>query len=141
MALINKLSSLFKRKKKPKKAIKKKPAKKPAPQKKAAKKPRIAPSKKKLEIAHRVLTEPHISEKATDLNNQNKYVFKVISNANKTEIKKAIEGLYKVGVKNVNIINVHSKTKILRGIKGSSPGYKKAIVTLEEGEKIEIMPH
>ncbi len=141
MALFKKISSVFK--KKPKPAAKKKAVKKTAPSEKsrASKKPKIASNKKKLEIAQRVLKEPHISEKATDLNAENKYVFKVIPKANKSEIKKAIEGLYKVRVKNVNIINVHAKKKMLRGIEGSSPGYKKAIVTLEQGEKIEIIPH
>lgn len=142
MALFKKLKSLFK----------KKPAKKPVPKpkKKAEvvkpeiKKPTVkkAPVKKKaLREAYKILKEPHISEKATVLTDQNKYIFKIFPKANKVETKKAIENLYGVNVKDVNIINVHRKRRILRGVEGFKTGYKKAIVTLEEGEKIEIMPH
>lgn len=88
-----------------------------------------------------LLKEPHISEKATFLSENGKYVFKVYKNANKSEIKKAVSGLYGVAVKEVNIINIKTKVRMLRGRKGEKSGYKKAIVTLEKGHKIEILPH
>ena len=80
-----------------------------------------------------ILKERVISEKAFVAQEDGKYVFKVDKNANKPEIKKAVEELFGVKVKKVNIINVKGKTKVFRGIKGKRPSYKKAIVTLEEG--------
>lgn len=100
-----------------------------------------APLKKKEVAASRFLKEPHISEKATNLSEDGKYIFKVYKDANKSEIKKAISNLYGVAVKEVNIINIKTKIKLLRGKRGEKSGYKKAIVTLEKGHKIEILPH
>lgn len=100
-----------------------------------------APLKIKESATTGLLKEPHISEKATFLSENGKYVFKIYKNANKSEIKKAISNLYGVAVKKVNIINIKTKTRILRGRKGEKPGYKKAIITLEKGHKIEILPH
>ena len=94
--------------------------------------------------AYQVIKSPHITEKAGFLNEQNKYVFKVTSKANKIEVKKAIEILYKVKVEKVNIIHLAPKKRRLgrhegwRG--GLKKGFKKAVVTLKEGEKIEILP-
>lgn len=98
-------------------------------------------AKKDLKEVYKILKEPHISEKATHLSDERKYTFKVYSKANKVEIAKAIGNLYGVKIKDVNIINIKSKKRTLRGLEGTKPGYKKAIVTLEQGEKIEIMPH
>jgi len=100
-----------------------------------------APLKKKEALTARLLKEPHISEKATRASEEGKYIFRVYKDANKSEIKKAISGLYGVTVKEVNIINIKTKTKLLKGMKGKKSGYKKAIVTLEKGHKIEILPH
>jgi len=100
-----------------------------------------APLKKKEALTARLLKEPHISEKATKASEEGKYIFRVYKDANKSEIKKAISGLYGVTVKEVNIINIKTKTKLLKGMKGKKSGYKKAIVTLEKGHKIEILPH
>jgi large subunit ribosomal protein L23 len=100
-----------------------------------------APMKRKDVVAAMLLKEPHISEKATDLSENGKYIFKVYPNANKSEIKKAIASLYGVAVKDVNIINIKTKKRIMRGRIGEKPGYKKAIITLERGHKIEILPH
>lgn len=137
MSLFKKLTSIFKKPKKPTPKPKKKvEVVKPRP--KAG--PPRAEKKKVLRDAYKILKEPHISEKATALTDQDKYVFKVYPQANKVETKKAIEDVYGVKVKDVNIINVHRKRKILRGVEGFKPGYKKAIVMLEEGEKIEITP-
>lgn len=82
---------------------------------------------------------PLITEKATLLSEQNKVSFKVAANTNKTEIKKAVEEVFKVQVKAVNVVNLHGKTKRFKGIQGRRPGYKKAIVTLAEGQKIDVM--
>lgn len=121
---------------------KKKPVKKLAPEpevkKPSVKRPVV--KKKGLRDAYKILKEPHVSEKATVLTDQNQYIFKIFPRANKVETKKAIEDVYGVKVKNVNIINVHRKQRVLRGIKGFKPGYKKAIVTLKKGHKIEITP-
>lgn len=91
-----------------------------------------------------ILQEPHITEKATDLAGQGKYVFRVSFSANKVEIKKAVEEFYGVKVKDVNIIHIPGKRRQLGRTKGwrrgLKKGFKKAIVTLQEGEKIEIMP-
>jgi large subunit ribosomal protein L23 len=87
-----------------------------------------------------ILKEPQITEKATNLSKINQYTFKVAKNANKTEIKKAIEKLYGVEVTAVRIIKAHKKRRRLGKILGWRKGYKKAIVKIKEGQKIEIMP-
>lgn len=97
--------------------------------------------KKNIKEIYRILSEPHISEKATYLSDENKYVFKVFKTANKIQVKNAVESLYSVRVKGVNIINEKSKIRKIRNISGHKPGYKKAIVALERGYKIEILPH
>jgi len=99
------------------------------------------PPRKKEGMAFKLLKEPHISEKATNLSEDGKYVFRIYKNANKSEIKKAISHFYGVIVRDINIINTKTKIKLLRGKKGKKSGYKKAIVTLEKGHKIEILPH
>ena len=90
--------------------------------------------------ADKILISPQITEKATDLAQKNQYVFKVFPKANKTEIKKAIEDLYKVEVSDVKIINVPKKRRRLGRISGWKKGYKKAIVKIKEGQKIEVLP-
>jgi large subunit ribosomal protein L23 len=81
-----------------------------------------------------------ITEKAGDLSGSGKYIFIVDKKANKPEVKKAIESIYKVKVSDVNIINVKGKAKRLGRSVGKTSAYKKAIVTLKEGHKIDIMP-
>ncbi len=115
---------------------------KKAPQVKIESKPKkkkVKP-KKNVEIIYKTLKEPHITEKATDLARQNQYTFKVFPRSNKTEIKKAIESLYGVDVISVNIINIPRKQKRLGRIKGFKPGFKKAIIKIKQGQKIEILP-
>jgi len=90
-------------------------------------------------IAFSVLKEPIISEKATRLEEQNKYVFSVFPGANKVNIKRAIEEIYKVRVEKINIIKIPGKKRRIGRIEGEKPGYKKAIVTLRKGEKIETV--
>ena len=87
-----------------------------------------------------VLKSPHVTEKASDLTTNNQYVFKVYSNTNKVEIKKAVESLYSVEVINVRVINIHKKARRVGKTQGFRKGYKKAIVSLKQGQKIEILP-
>jgi large subunit ribosomal protein L23 len=88
----------------------------------------------------KILKAPQITEKATLLAKKNQYVFKVWPRANKTEIKKAIKELYGVDVISVKIIRVPAKRRRLGGIRGWKKGYKKAIVKIKEGQKIELLP-
>ncbi len=81
---------------------------------------------------------PVITEKATLLSENNQVVFKVPLSANKTEIKAAVEALFKVKVTAVNTIRVEGKTKRFRGQLGKQSDFKKAIVTLKEGDTIDI---
>jgi len=134
--------SIFDRFKKTKKEPEKKEIKKVEEKKEAVKEEAKMPArkveKKQFSNAWRILKSPHITEKATSLAAQNKYIFKVMPKANKIEIKKAIQDLYGVKVKDVNLINIPKKRRRLGRTEGWRAGYKKAIVTLAEGEKIEI---
>ncbi|MEA1936879.1 MAG: 50S ribosomal protein L23 [Patescibacteria group bacterium] len=97
-------------------------------------------AKEKIPIHHfEIIRKPHISEKAFNLESEGKYVFVVSPSANKVEIKKAIQNLYGVVVKSVNIVKVPSKPKRFRGVPGTKSGYKKAVVTLAKGSKIDVM--
>lgn len=86
-----------------------------------------------------ILVEPVVSERTTYLNEMNKYVFVVQKTANKIEIKQAVEKLFNVKVDKINIVNVQGKRKRRRFKIGKRPDWKKAIVTLQEGQKIELM--
>ena len=79
------------------------------------------------------------TEKGTVLNRENKYLFETDKKANKIEIKKAVETIYKVKVDSVNVISMRGKQKRVRYKKGKTPDWKKAIVTLKEGQTIDIM--
>ncbi|MFI4951456.1 MAG: 50S ribosomal protein L23 [Caulobacterales bacterium] len=81
---------------------------------------------------------PVITEKATLLSEQNKVVFQVAADATKDEIAAAVEALFKVNVTKVNTLNVKGKTKRFRGIMGRRSDVKKAVVTLAEGQSIDI---
>jgi len=70
-----------------------------------------------------------------------KYVFLVEDGAAKPEIKKAVEGIYKVNVENVHVINTRPKPRRSGRYTGMKPGYRKAIVTLKKGQKLDILPH
>ncbi len=78
------------------------------------------------------------TEKGTDLLPLNKYVFLVDTKVNRLQIKEAIEQIYKVKVAKVNTIKVQGKTKRVRYKAGKTSDWKKAIVTLKEGHKIEV---
>jgi large subunit ribosomal protein L23 len=86
-----------------------------------------------------IIKSPVVTEKSTTLSQLNKVTFKVDINATKTEIKKAIEALFKVKVKSVNTINQEGKIKLFRGRPGQRNATKKAIITLAEGETIDVM--
>jgi large subunit ribosomal protein L23 len=81
---------------------------------------------------------PVITEKATMLSEHNKVIFRVAQNATKVEIAEAIEALFKVNVVKVNTLNVKGKTKRFRGRLGRRSDIKKAIITLAEGQSIDI---
>lgn len=83
-----------------------------------------------------VIIQPRISEKATRLNSQDKYVFMVTNKANKIEVKKAIETSYKVRVLRVNIVKMQGKARNFKNMAGRTSDFKKAIVTLRKGDKI-----
>jgi len=112
----------------------------PLPKAKPALTRRGRPKKETSRIAYRVLETPHVTEKATALTEEDKYVFKVLPRTNKIEIKKAVEDLYGVDVINVRIINVPKRRRRLGKQKGWRKGYKKAIVKIKKGQKIEILP-
>ena len=137
--------NIFKKKKKPEKKTEpiEKPKKieeeKPKRETVSEKKPRKI-KEKKSDIAYRVLKAPQITEKATNLAEKNQYVFKVYPKTNKIEIKTAIEDLYNIDVLSVRIIKVRPKRRRLGRISGWRTGYKKAIVKIKAGQKIEVMP-
>ncbi len=87
--------------------------------------------------AWKILKRPHLSEKAVNLNQLNKYSFLVDVSANKSEIKKEIQRRYGVQVLFVNLLNMKGKVKHFGGKSGKLPKTKKAIVTLKVGQKIE----
>ena len=91
----------------------------------------------KLHLYDKIIA-PHITEKATNISEQNKIVFKVHYKANKINLKKNIEKIFKVNVTKINIINKRSKIKITRGRKVKVAGFKKAIVTLKKGQNIDV---
>jgi large subunit ribosomal protein L23 len=87
--------------------------------------------------AYRHLVRPQLSEKANMLAQKNKYVFRVHPSANKPEVKKAIEKVYDVHVKKVNIVSVSGKSRRYGRAIGRTKSWKKAIITLPAGERIE----
>ncbi len=88
--------------------------------------------------SYQIILRPIITEKGGLLERYGQYLFKVAKDANKVEIKKAIEKLYKVRVAKVNVASVPSKFRRVGEHEGKKSGFKKAIVILREGEKIEI---
>ena len=79
-----------------------------------------------------------VTEKSTNLSEQNKIVFKVPFRANKKSLKSNIEKIFKVNVTKINIINKQNRTKLARGKKVKISGYKKAIITLKKGQSIDL---
>ncbi len=87
-----------------------------------------------------VLVGPHISEKSTVLSEkENQFVFKVRTDANKSEIRKAVEMMFEVKVESVQVLNVQGKKKRFKAMLGKRPDWKKAYVRLAEGNTIDFM--
>ena len=84
------------------------------------------------------IISPFVTEKSTNLSEQNKIVFKVPSSANKENLKKNIEKIFKVNVTKINIINKQKRIKTTRGRKVKVSGFKKAIITLKKGQSIDL---
>ena len=84
------------------------------------------------------IVSPNVTEKSTYLSEFNKVVFRVHDGASKNSIKRSIEKIFKVNVIKINTINLKGKTKIVKGKKSSTPGYRKAIVTLKKGQSIDL---
>ena len=81
---------------------------------------------------------PMVTEKSTNLSEQNKIVFKVPSKANKKNLRSNIEKIFKVNVTKINMINKKNRIKLTRGRKVKVSGFKKAIVTLKKGQSIDL---
>ena len=94
---------------------------------------------KNIKFSYEAIRKPHISEKASYLAEKDQYIFEVLSNYNKNEIKNAVEGLYKVDVLSVNMIKIPAKKRRLGKTEGFRKAYKKAIVKIKNGQKIEII--
>ena len=90
------------------------------------------------ERSYDVILAPVITEKATILSEQNKVVFRVAMDSTKDEIARAVEGLFSVQVVKVNTMITKGKTKRFRGRNGQRSDVKKAIVTLAEGQSIDV---
>jgi len=91
----------------------------------------------KIHIYDKILF-PVVTEKSTNLSELNKITFKVPDGANKKNLKKNIEKIFKVNVTKINIINKQNRTKLTRGKKVKVSGYKKAIITLKKGQSIDL---
>lgn len=104
------------------------------------KKPEKIVEKKGTDFIYRILKSPRITEKAANLGDLNQYTFNVGVDANKTEIKKAIQNLYGVDVVALRIINVPRKQRRYKGKIGWAEKGKKAMIKIKKGQKIEILP-
>ena len=91
----------------------------------------------KIHLYDKILS-PLVTEKSTILSDQNKIVFKIPTKANKINLKKNIEKIFKVNVTKINIINKQPRKKIVRGKKVKVMGSKKAIITLKKGQNIDL---
>ncbi|MBU2264576.1 50S ribosomal protein L23 [Patescibacteria group bacterium] len=137
---------LFNRKKEQKTELVKKSTRQESPVKVAREKsdkPAVANRKvikKEFTEAYRLLRRPLVTEKSVNLSSlQNQYSFAVAPEASKNEVKKVIQDLYGVRVLRVNILNTKGKKRRVGRHEGFKPGFKKAIVFLPEGEKIEVI--
>lgn len=85
-----------------------------------------------------IIIRPLITEKSTQLIELNKYTFEVKQGSNKVEVKKAVEEIWGVKVVNVNMINTQRKTRRVGKYEGLRPAVQKAVVTLAEGDKLDV---
>src|SRR5262249_20171818 len=97
--------------------------------------PKLAISREEM---YRIVRGPVITEKATRGSEHNQVTFKVALDASKPEIKAAVEGIFGVKVKAVNTLRTEGKKKFFRGMRGQRSDYKKAIITLEAGQTIDV---
>ncbi len=88
--------------------------------------------------SHQILVRPIITEKVTMLTDQRKYAFEVLPGANKIEIKRAVEEAFKVKVTTVNVMRVPGKRRRTGRHQGMTRSWKKAVVTLQQGDRIEL---
>ena len=92
------------------------------------------------ERLYKILLSPRMTEKTTMIaESSNQYVFKVTSDSNKTEIKKAVEKLFEVNVESVRIVNVNGKSKTFKLRAGKRSDWKKAYVRVQEGQVIDFL--
>ena len=84
-----------------------------------------------------IIVRPIITEKSTSIPESGKYTFEVQQGANKVEVKKAVEEIFKVNVVSVNIVNVRRKARRVGRYEGFRPAVKKAVVTVAEGQTID----
>jgi large subunit ribosomal protein L23 len=98
----------------------------------------VAMPKGEDEHAYGIILAPYITEKGSLMSSLNKYVFKVADGANKIDIKKSVEKLYKVSIVKVHILKARARQRMIGKYEGHKPGFKKAIVTLKEGSKIDL---
>ena len=91
----------------------------------------------KIHLYDKILS-PLVTEKSTNLSDQNKIIFKVPNKTNKINLKKNIEKIFKVNVTKINIINKQTRKKTVKGKKVKVMGYKKAIITLKKGQNIDL---
>lgn len=126
MALFN-----FLRKKKQKEEL-------PEKRKEENKKTKSEALKKASHFDSKTFIRPHIAEKSTSLNEKGVYVFEIANKTNKVMVKQAIKEKYGVTPKKINIINLPAKKISFRGRKAIKSGFKKALVFLKKGDKIEI---
>jgi len=87
---------------------------------------------------YEVIRRPIITEKSTMLGEGGQYVFEVARTANKVDVKRAVEAIFKVNVRAVNISHVRGKVRRMGRSQGMTSAWKKAIVTLQEGQRIEL---
>ncbi len=93
----------------------------------------------KISNLHKIILMPHVSEKAVRIADKVKQqTFKVVSEATKIDVKEAVEKFFNVEVTNVNILTVYGKKKVFGKIRGKRKSYKKAYVTLKEGQDIDL---
>lgn len=90
-------------------------------------------------FSYEAIKQPHISEKASYSAEKDQYIFEISPNYNKKEIKNAVEGLYGVDVLSVNMIKIPAKKRRLGRTEGFRKAYKKAVVKIKNGQKIEIL--
>jgi large subunit ribosomal protein L23 len=85
-----------------------------------------------------LIIKPIVTEKSMVAEDKGKYTFRILPKANKIEVRKAIEKIFGIKVKDVNILNTKSKTRKRGRVKGKVSGYKKAVVTLQKGQTIKL---